>query len=448
MKLYSFNFLILLLTYGNCNSDIHIGYQVTLAVPVVYSMGFIGRALLMETNQIEPNFKAALSVEAVNGKYSCSLEVFLGDVKVWNSGHYSRFYTWDECVLELTNDGDLRLKGPKDRVGWRTGTSGQRVEILSTGNLVLVDNMDRIKWQSFNFPTDVMLWGQRLNVATRLTSFPSNSSSFYTLEIQHNRIALYLHSGEWNYSYWEFKPSMNRNITFIKLGSKGLDLFSDKYKKIAQITSQENQLLRFLALGNATGNLGLYFYSPEERKFEASYQALNTTCDLPLACKPYGICTFSNACSCIGLLTNAKSPNCSGAISGGFCNISQVEMVELGGVSSVLQGVPKMVNVSKEDCEKLCLDDCTCAAALYYLQECYLYGLVMGAKQVIRGTGFTYMVKVPKGTHGRHGKSNVKKWVLVMVGVVDGLIIVLILGGFGYYFVQKRRKNLLNTDRN
>lgn len=83
----------------------------------------------METNQIEPNFKAALSVEAVNGKYSCSLEVFLGDVKVWNSGHYSRFYTWDECVLELTNDGDLRLKGPQDRVGWRTGTSGQRVEV-------------------------------------------------------------------------------------------------------------------------------------------------------------------------------------------------------------------------------------------------------------------------------------------------------------------------------
>lgn len=83
----------------------------------------------METNQRVPAFKVALSVEAFNGKFSCSLEVFLGDVKVWNSGHYSRFYTLDKCVLELTDDGDLRLKGPKDQVGWRTGTFGQGVEV-------------------------------------------------------------------------------------------------------------------------------------------------------------------------------------------------------------------------------------------------------------------------------------------------------------------------------
>lgn len=83
----------------------------------------------METNEITPTFKTALSVEAVNGKYSCSLEVFLGDVKVWNSGHYSKFYTSNICVLQLTQDGDLRLKGPKDRVGWRTGTSGQGVQV-------------------------------------------------------------------------------------------------------------------------------------------------------------------------------------------------------------------------------------------------------------------------------------------------------------------------------
>ena len=83
----------------------------------------------MDANQVEPNFRVALSAEAIKGKYSCSLEVFLGDVKVWNSGHYSQFYTSDVCVLKLTEDGDLQLKGPKERVGWRTGTSGQGVEV-------------------------------------------------------------------------------------------------------------------------------------------------------------------------------------------------------------------------------------------------------------------------------------------------------------------------------
>lgn len=86
----------------------------------------------MDSNQPIPSFKAALSVEAYNGKYSCSCQVFLGNVKVWSSGHYSKFYTSNVCVLELTNDGDLRLKGPKDRVGWRTGTSGQGVEVKAS----------------------------------------------------------------------------------------------------------------------------------------------------------------------------------------------------------------------------------------------------------------------------------------------------------------------------
>ncbi|KAF3447994.1 hypothetical protein FNV43_RR08702 [Rhamnella rubrinervis] len=422
--------LLLFVCYGFCKPDMHVGHQVTVAVPVEYSVGFIGRAFVMETNQMEPNFRVALSVEAVNGKYSCSLEVFLGDVKVWNSGHYSRFYVSDKCVLELSEDGDLRLTGLRNRVGWRTGTSGQgveRLQILGTGNLILVDSLNFVKWQSFNFPTDVMLWGQRLNVATRLTSFPNNSTSFYSLEIEYNKIALYLKSGKWNYSYWEFKPTKNRNITFIELGSKGLELFNDKHKKIAQIPSKVILPLRFLSLGNKTGNLGLYFYSPIIAKFEATFQALNNTCDLPLA-------------------------YCNEGIKGGFCGKGEVEFLELEGVTSVLRGTTKRVNISREDCLKLCLEDCKCAAALYSSgkesteqEECFLYGIVVGLKQVDRGSGKVFMVKVPKGTHGGHGRSNVKKWVLILVVVVDGLIILLVLGGLGYYLVQKWRKTLCIT---
>ncbi|KAI5561473.1 hypothetical protein BDE02_16G119100 [Populus trichocarpa] len=464
MKLHQLVFLVLLLAYQvYCKTYIHIDYSLTVEVPSEYSVELLGRAFLMETDQMEPDFRVALSVEPIRGKYSCSLEVFLGDVKVWNSGHYSHFYTSDTCVLALTKDGDLHLKGSNDRIGWRTGTSGQgveRLQILKTGNLVLVDALNRIKWQSFNFPTDVMLWGQRLNVATRLTSFPTNSTAFYSFEIQHNKIALYLSSGKWNYSYWEFQPTKNRNITFIELGSKGLEIFNDKYKKIAQILSfgMQFQPLRFLALGNKTGNMGLYFYSPEKRSFEAAFQALNTTCDLPLACRPYGICTLSNACSCIRLLTAKKGvgSDCNGGFSEGFCDREQQEMLELSGVSSVLRTAPKRVNVSKEVCEDLCLQDCKCAAALYStgedgtsFRECFTYGLVSGVKQVERGTGLTYMVKVPKGTQISHGKSNVKKWVLVMVGVIDGFIILLVFGGLGYYLVQRRRRrNVLASDNN
>lgn len=331
--------------------------------------------------------------------------------------------------------------------------------MLNTGNLILVDALNLIKWQTFNFPTDVMLWGQRLSSRTRLTSFIGNNSSlFYSFEIRYDKIVLSLNSGKWKYSYWEFKPYGEKNITYIELTSKALEIFNGKFQKVAQITSEQLQPLRFLALGNTTGNLGLYYYSAEKQGFQASFQALNGTCDLPLACKPYGICTFSKACSCIRLIKKegGSLPDCStDGLSEGLCGRNQAEMIELQDVTSILRGIPSKVNVSKEACANLCLDNCTCVAALYIssaeadsnLQQCFLYGLVRGVKQVERESTESYLVKVPKGTRDQaHGKSaGLKKWIVVVIGVVDGFIIIIVLAGIGYYLIQKRRKHSLNT---
>ncbi|XP_038903590.1 EP1-like glycoprotein 3 [Benincasa hispida] len=438
-----FCFLIILffnLGPSICRTDIVTGYEVNLVVPAEYEEWFIGRAFLMETEHLmPPNFRVALTVEATQGQYSCSLQVFLGEVRVWSSGHFSRFFTAEKCVLELTADGDLRLKGPTGHVGWRTGTSRQGVErlrILRSGNLALVDAFERTKWQSFNFPTDVMVLGQSLNVATHLTSFPPNSTFFYSFEIETQRIALYLNSPKCKYSYWEFKPPNNINLSFITLNAEGLDIFDDRAKKISTIPSGTPRPLRFMALGNKTGNLGLYSYSPQSGTFEASFRALRSTCDLPLACKPYGICTFSNSCSCIGFKMGGEEEICGGS-----------EMMELEGVSSILRDGPKRVNVSKEECGEWCLEECKCAAALYYwgVKECYVYRVVIGVKQIEMGMGLSYMVKVPKGSALGRQKSGLKRWVLAVVGVVDGLVILAVSGGLGYYFIKRRRKNFMDT---
>ncbi|CAN0846724.1 PAN domain-containing protein At5g03700 [Linum grandiflorum] len=339
----------------------------------------------------------------------------------------------------------------------------KKLVIMKTGNLVLVDAIRRVKWQSFNFPTDVILWGQRLNVATRLASFPSTANStafYYTFEIHRNGIALHLISGKLNYSYWEFKPSENRNITFIKLASKALELYNDDYEKIAQIQSDRIESLRFLSLSNRTGNLGLYFYSPEERKFSAAFQSLGTTCDLPSACKPYGICTSSSdSCSCIRL--SNRDLGCGGEVSLGlgFCGGAEeeVDMVELSDVTTVLREADGKANVSKEGCAKACLEDCGCVAALYDTSgssgdggvgsnigfgACYVYGMAMGVKQAEAAEKgrLTYMVKVKKGSYesGRV-KSGLKRWVAVLVGVVDGFVVLCVVGGIGYYYLIRRR---------
>ncbi|KAK4771278.1 hypothetical protein SAY87_031810 [Trapa incisa] len=450
-----------LFIHASSKSDLPVGYRLTLAIPSEYTSGFIGRAYLMENDINKPTFRAALSVESVEaGKHSCSLEVFIGDVRVWNSGHYSRFLVSDECILEMTADGDLQLKGPGDRVGWRTGTSGQNVErmqMLRTGNMVLVDAENSIKWQSFNFPTDTMLWGQRLDVATRLTSFPRNSTYFYSFEIQHDRVALFLNSGQFKYSYWEFRPSKNRNITYVQLGWRGLELLDVHGKKIAQVLPFRRpgqEAPRFLALNNGTGNMGLYYYSPEEAGFSPDFRAVNDTCSLPTACRPYGICTFSNDCSCIRFTTGTGSHNeqgsqCGNELSEDPCEgLGRFEMVELDGVTSVLQGGSMGINMSKGECRRRCLEDCTCLAALYDFRNfsgasrCYSYGVMVGIRQIDRSRGLAFMVKVPKGAaqSGGRGRSNPKRWVLVLVGVVDGIIIVMVAGGVVYYYVIRKRR--------
>ncbi|PIA58071.1 hypothetical protein AQUCO_00500182v1 [Aquilegia coerulea] len=449
--------MVFFFTPGLCKSYIPIGFQVRIPVPSMYNNSFLGRAFFIETSYEVPNFKVGLSVEAVNGDHSCSLGVFLGDYRVWNSAHFMQFYARGICMLELTKYGNLQLRDSKGGIGWRSGTSLQgveRLQLLRSGNLVLTDAMDLIKWQSYNFPTDGMLWGQRLSVSTFLTSFSNSSSIFYSFEIQNNKLALYLNSDKQKYSYWEFRLTKNRSIAFAEFGSTGLKLFDGKVRKLAQILPKRLEPLRFLALEKNTGNLKFYHYSALKGKFEASFEAINSTCDLPMACGPYGICTFSNNCTCIQFSRKMyrHDPNCSEDFSSKFCqSTSPVEMVEIMGVKSILRVPPQRVNVSKEECLNLCVHDCKCAAVLYsvtgtaiFLQECYHYGVVRGLKQVEQGIGLSYLVKVPKGVGGDSGKSwNAKTWLLITGGVIDGLVILLVMGGFAYYMFVIRRRNSL-----
>ncbi|PNX84049.1 hypothetical protein L195_g040102 [Trifolium pratense] len=178
-----------------------------------------------------------------------------------------------------------------------------------------MDEFNNVKWQSFNFPTDVILRGQQLDVATRLTSSRINSSMFYSFEIENNKVALYVNSGKLSEGF-----------------------------------------------------------------------------------------------------------------SGDFCSGKKAEMLEID-------------------------NDCKCAAALYFRNasveaaECYLYRLVLGLKQVDKGTGFSYMVKVPKGIGQNHEKHNLKRWILLAVGVFDGLIVMTLVGGFVYWLIKRRSRGSRSGDR-
>ncbi|XP_077236947.1 D-mannose binding lectin protein with Apple-like carbohydrate-binding domain-containing protein [Tasmannia lanceolata] len=452
-------FLIFFIDAMFSQSNFLPGNPIILSIPLVYEAGFQGKTFILQAGEKIPYFKAAISVEAFDGKYLCSLVVLLGELQVWSSVQFSRFFLSGSCMIELLENGVLQLKDSSGQIGWQTGTFGQGVEklqLLRTGNLVLTDAKNHIKWQSFDIPADIMLWSQRLNVPARLISFSGNSSTFFSFEIQHDKIALYLNSSKDSYSYWEFKPEKNQSITFATLGSTGLRLFNSKSKKIAHISSSAPEPIRFMALGKA-GNLDFYHYSPYKEMFIASFHVLNNVCDLPLACGLYGICTFSQNCTCMHFPKQSYSVDseCGEGFSNQFCGRENddVKMVEVKDVTSVLKGDTQRVNVSKEECSSWCLEDCSCAAVLFSdggahgaRQECVKYELVGGVKEVELGLGLSYMVKE------RIGESNgssfkFRNWILVLGEVVDVLAIMFIAGGLVYYFLMRKRKKALEGER-
>lgn len=311
----------------------------------------------------------------------------------------------------------------------------QRLQLSNNGNLVLVDEFNMIKWQSFHFPANVMLFGQTLDIETKLTSFPTNSNAFYSFEIHREKLALYLNSGNFKYSYWEFNPKKKQKISFIRLATNGLQLFNDESHKIEQIPSKRLQLLRFLAIENTTGNLGFYYYSTKTRKFVASFHSPRNKCDQPSFCKVNEICTFSNKCSFLEIH----------GISSNFCGDFIVVMKEIRSAISVLRDEnKKIVNATKETCVGSCIDDCTCVGAMFITQnnECYLYGEIRGLKEVNIGNEVSYMVKVLKGKKNGNG---LKKWQLGLIVVGDGIVLFVCLGGIGLYMFFKKKKEINNN---
>lgn len=129
MVFYLLSIFISLLFHSFCKCDIAIGSGVSISVPSTYKSGFEGRAYFIRAGEVVPSFKAALSIEALDGRYLCALVVLFGEMEVWNSRRFSLFFPLELCVLELMESGVLQLRDSSGRIGWRTGTAGQGVEV-------------------------------------------------------------------------------------------------------------------------------------------------------------------------------------------------------------------------------------------------------------------------------------------------------------------------------
>ena len=215
--------------------------------------------------------------------------------------------------LRLRRHGALVLLSGIEGDIWEADTESAvdviALELLEKGNLVLKDRTERIVWESFDFPTDTLLPGQKLTRNTVLLSnraAGSHLSGFYTFAFNDDNVLYLTYRGpDVSSVYW---PRQYRNINaqgrtnfnntrLAMLDEKGFFSSSDSLvfhtsdygkSRRRRLTLDHDGLLRAYSLNNLTGEWEVVWVPPIG------------VCDVDGHCGAYGVCFYAPepTCSC------------------------------------------------------------------------------------------------------------------------------------------------------
>ncbi|CAK9155706.1 unnamed protein product [Ilex paraguariensis] len=274
------------------------------------------------------------------------------------------------AVLKLTDDGDLVLEDEDGTFVWSTNTSGKQVSgmhLTEMGNLVLFDSNNARVWQSFDHPTDSLVFGQQLFSSQKLTASLSTSNpsrGIHSLAVDDGSLVAYIES---NPRQVYFEDENQYTSVQLENGSFG----SFKFSPAA--TTQ------FVKL-DPNGHLSVYGWTGRGIGWEPVEDLLSrdvSRCLYPMVCGKYGICS-NEQCRCAEPVPGEKSffnqtdfsqPNhgCS-LLTPLSCYDSQhYSLLELK--NTTYFGFKSNLNdderIEVEDCKNTCLNNCSCKAVVF-----------------------------------------------------------------------------------
>ncbi|GLJ35772.1 hypothetical protein SUGI_0718360 [Cryptomeria japonica] len=307
---------------------------------------------------------------------------------VWTANR--RRLVKDNATLRLTSTGDFVLKDADGSLVWSTNTSAQDFQgmvIEETGNLVLINSNNGTLWQSFDHPTDMLLRGQKLKVGQKLTAniSPTNTSQgvvYATLLV--NGFALYTAPAP-PQMYFRFpSPPTTYNVAYMQFDNESVGFYPEgfPFTPIPQsVPIPPNSL--YLQI-HSNGHVFFYSFERETKKsvhdYLSSFTSALGTCDYPIICGDYGICT-DGQCSCPKGSNDFSQIDASRPDLGCFpsspviCpekhkmnSTKNYQILEQDHVSYFTYdwgnaSVPGLV--PREECKALCLKNCFCKAAFF-----------------------------------------------------------------------------------
>ncbi|WCJ33493.1 G-type lectin S-receptor-like serine/threonine-protein kinase SD3-1 [Euphorbia peplus] len=277
-----------------------------------------------------------------------------------------------DSYFQLSRNGELVLVDSMKGVSvWSTKTS--QLDVVSAllrddGNLVLLDKMGAVVWQSFDYPSDTLLPGQNLSVYGTLRASSKNSvSSYYSLYM--NATGLLELRWESSVVYWTSGNPSALNLSAVLTSTGVLQLLNQTSEPVWSVFGEDhNDTVNFRLLRlDADGNLRIYSWIDTSKSWKSVWQAVENQCTVFATCGYHGICAFnasgSPECRCPSKRTSSDpnsicfSQNCkSGSIMVPHEHTFLYEVYPPRG---------SVNHVSLQQCIKLCTIEPACTASTF-----------------------------------------------------------------------------------
>ncbi|KAL6909846.1 hypothetical protein ACP4OV_001505 [Aristida adscensionis] len=328
-------------------------------------------------------------------------------IPVWVANRQNPIIDPTTSELKMSLDGSLFIldkvtnsKIWSSQVGNMAARNHTVTVLLNNGNLVLRDatNLSIVLWQSFDYPTDVLLpgakvgWDKVTGLNRRLISKRNMfdlSPGFYCSELDPsgahqfiiklcNSSIVYFSTGVWNGKYFNSLPGMSGEIQSNRYCEYN---FVDNEKEVYFTYNIRDDTLITFSLLDISGQSKQLVWLEESQDWLAVDTQPKAQCDAYAVCGPFTICNDNKfpLCSCMkGFSTASQKDWELGDQTGGCirnvaldCESKQRSTMSTDKFYSMshvrLPSNAKIIEAAAnaDECARACLSQCSCTAYSY-----------------------------------------------------------------------------------